>query len=667
MTVCKVGSVRSEAVTALATVGRTTALLALTASVALTPTMITAQTTTPYGSPLDPYSQQQQNNTTTNSSQTSSDSSTSNTNETNRIQAVEVNGTNSDTGNNSDQESTDDSTTNRNSRNRTRSTMANETQVKRPALPSEYEKLVQRKLGKKLPRFGADLLIPSTRDFATPAVAMVPSSYVLNPGDEIFIGLSGSLDGTVETKIDNNGQIFLPKVGPVKLAGVTYGDLRRVLMRAIGTQFRDFRLSVSMTRLRGIRVYVTGFANNPGAYSVSSLSTMVNAVLAAGGPASGGSFRAIKLYRNGQLVSDFDLYDLIRRGDKSRDAILQNEDVLYIPPVGPQVAFTGSVNQEAIYEARPEESLSTLLSYAGGAALLADKSRVILYRIESRDVGGIEVRSDQLATTRVMAGDVVQVLSAGSLIQPLERQSVTVRVEGEVYKPGNYYVSPNTTLDQVMQLAGGLTSRAFVYGTNFQRVSVKQQQQESFKEAIQQFEISLAAAPILKDSAIDATTGAAQMVSARAVLDRLKQSEPDGRVVLDIDPSAAALPGSLTLEDNDTLYIPARPTTVGVFGAVYRPASFFLGNGKPKTVAAYLDMAGGAMRAGDKGQIFVVRANGAVISKQRGALSARALPGDVIFVPVKTQSTSIWAKIQQISTIVFQFGLSAAAFYAVTK
>jgi protein involved in polysaccharide export with SLBB domain len=123
----------------------------------------------------------------------------------------------------------------------------------------------------------------------------------------------------------------------------------------------------------------------------------------------------------------------------------------------------------------------------------------------------------------------------------------------------------------------------------------------------------------------------------------------------------------MTVENNDHIYIPPKATTVGVFGAVYRPASFALGDNTPVRVGDYLKMAGGPLRVADKGQIFVVRANGAVISKRNGALNAHVLPGDVIFVPVKTQSTSPWAKVLQISSVLFQLGLATAAFVALSQ
>jgi polysaccharide biosynthesis/export protein len=537
----------------------------------------------------------------------------------------------------------------------------------KPAVPNEFEIFVEKSLGRKLPRFGAELLLPSNRDFAVPATATVPPDYILNVGDVVSIALVGSIDGSVDAEINTDGKIFLARVGAIKLAGVRYRDLKDVIATAIGRQYRGYNVTVSVKQLRGIRVYVTGFANNPGAYSVNSLSTLVNAVLAAGGPSSGGSFRSAKLYRNGQLISDFDLYDLLLNGDRSNDDVLQNEDVLFISPLGRQIAVTGSVNAEAIYEAKPGEALEKILSYAGGTGVLADSSRLVLYRLADRPgISGKVIERADAQTMLAEAGDIVQVLSEGSIRQPVERQSVIVRIEGEVNKPGNYFVPANTSLDAVLALAGGLSRNAFVFGTRIERASVRQQQREGFLEAVDQLEISLAATP-LTSSQITNGDKSGQLLAAKAVLDRLRKAEPDGRMVLDIPPTATALPGDFLLENNDRIVIPPTPTTVGVFGAVYRPASFLITPLGTQRIGDYLERAGGPLRSADKSELFVVRANGAVISRRNKALNATALPGDVIFMPVKTQSSSLFAKLRDISTTVFQFGLSAAAFIAVAR
>lgn len=531
--------------------------------------------------------------------------------------------------------------------------------------PNEFESYIENRLGRRLPRFGASLIVPSSRDFTVPATTTVPPSYVLQPGDTVFIGLSGSVDGSIERKIDNDGNIFLEKVGSVHLAGVRYSDLKTVVQHAVGTQYQGFYTSVSVAKLHGVQVYVTGYANHPGSFSVNSLSTLLNAVLAAGGPSPGGSFRSIKLFRGGELVTDFDLYNLILDGDKSKDILLQNQDVIRIDPVGEQVAVTGSVNQEAIYEARSGELIADVLRYAGGFNGLADQSRVIVYRLADAEKGGIEIPANAMQDTKVSAGDIVQILSLGSLVRPLEHQAVLVRVDGEVSHPGNYYVTPGATLNDVINMAGGLTSRAYIYGTVFERQSVRLQQRQSFDEAVRQLELSLSAAPLTSEDSNDAV-GRQQLDAAEDVVKRLRASQPDGRIVLPIDYSAAELPGNLVLENNDTIYIPPRPTTVGVFGAVFRPASFLL-RAEKRRVRDYLDDAGGPIDAADKSQIFLVRANGEVVSKHRDVKAAYVYPGDVIFVPVKTHGSRFWKHFRDVSQFLFGAGITAATISAIAK
>ena len=538
---------------------------------------------------------------------------------------------------------------------------------KAPAEPSEFEKYVESAVGRKVPRFGSNLMTSPVRDFALPAQATIPPDYPLNIGDTVSVALSGSVSGSADFTIDTDGRINIPKVGSVSLVGVRYRDLKDRIAAAIGRQYRGYEVSVSIRKLRGVRVYVTGFANNPGAFSVNSLSTLLNAVMAAGGPSAGGSYRSIQLIRNGRKVADFDLYDVLRRGDRSKDPILQNEDVIFIEPVGQQVAVVGSVNEEGIYEARPGEMLADVIRYAGGISALGDKSRAIVYSIRNKETSGSqEVLADNAGSAEVAGGDLIQVLSKGSLVQPLDRQQVLVKIDGEVRKPGNYYVAPGTPLSAVMEMAGGFTDRAYVYGTKLTRLSIKQQQQEAFRQAIDQFEVEVDAAP-LSPGQFAGADQAAQREAARQVISRLRQSQPDGRLVLPVDYGATALPGDLVLENNDRLYVPPRLPTVGVFGSVYRPASFLFSEGDRQRVKDMVERAGGPQSAADKSHIFVVRASGEVITRKRGAMNAYVRPGDVVFVPVRTRSSSFLTKLTAISQAVFSLGLTAATVNALSK
>lgn len=319
-------------------------------------------------------------------------------------------------------------TQSRNKSEKSNSQLDREPADTRKAEPNEFELYVSRMLGRPLQRFGADLVLPGGRDFERSADATIPPDYRINVGDTISISLTGSAEGSVERTVDNNGRIFLSSVGEITLAGVRQGDLKAVLMRAIGTQFRNFRVGVRTTELRGVRVFVTGYAVNPGAFSVNSLTTAFNAILQAGGPAAGGSWRNAKLVRDGIEIADIDLYDILINGNRANDVTLENEDVIVIPPAAPQIAVSGSVRREAIFELRGSETIEDALRYAGGKDELAEIGRVMIYSTDMTGLPGPrEILAKDFGSTLIRPGDMIQVLSEGNLMRPTDRQSVVVR------------------------------------------------------------------------------------------------------------------------------------------------------------------------------------------------------------------------------------------------
>jgi protein involved in polysaccharide export with SLBB domain len=533
---------------------------------------------------------------------------------------------------------------------------------RRPPPPlNEFEKFVNVTLGRTLPRFGSSLVLNGGRGFAAPATTTVPADYALNPGDELLIGVTGSVEAELRLVIDSQGRIFVPKLGEINVAGIRYGDLQAALLRRFNEQYKEVKISAVVSRLHGVTVYVTGYAVSPGAYVVSSISTMIDAVLHAGGPSDGGSFRTIELRRSGRLVTTLDLYDLLLRGDTSHDAVLQNGDVLNIAPVGPESAVTGSVNSEGIYEAKAGETIGDLIRYAGGPATLADDSRIFVARLANADKTGWEELTVARATGfPAERGDIVRLVSRAPIAEPQERQAVLVSIEGEVERPGRYYLRPGATMGEVVASAGGLTTGAFVYGTELDRDSVKRQQQISFDKAIDDLELAAAAAPLqsLSSSSDRAAQDQSRQQSAIAIIERLKQHKPDGRLVIELPYTATTLPDRLTLENNDRIYVPARPTTIGVFGAVYRPGSFLYTGAR---LSDYLKLAGGPEKYADAGDLFVVHANGSVVSHRidKDLASLPALPGDVLFVPVRT-TEGLLQRLVDIANIVFSVGLGAA-------
>src|SRR5882672_9317627 len=215
---------------------------------------------------------------------------------------------------------------------------------------NEFQQFVMQSIGRDLSMFGANLFrtVPST--FAPVDNVPVTPDYVIGPGDEIQIRAWGQIDVDYNAAVDRDGAFSVPKVGVISVAGIKASDLPAYLKTVFGRTFRNFQLTATLGRLRSIQIFVVGQAKRPGTYTVSSLSTLVSAVFASGGPSTRGSMRSIQLKRANRVVAEFDLYDLIVSGYKSKDASLLPGDVIYIPPAGPLVAVTGSVKVPAVYE-----------------------------------------------------------------------------------------------------------------------------------------------------------------------------------------------------------------------------------------------------------------------------------------------------------------------------
>ena len=285
-----------------------------------------------------------------------------------------------------------------------------------------------------LPIYGASLFenVPST--FAPVDHIPVTADYVIGPGDELMIRAWGQIDLDVHARVDRNGNIFLPKVGSLNVAGLKYAQVENFMRSHIGRIYQNFDLNVTMGELRSIDIYVVGQVSRPGRYTVSSLSTLTNAVFACGGPSPHGSMREIQLKRGGKVVTTFDLYDLLLNGDKSKDVALQPEDVIYVAPVGPQVAIGGQVNVPAIYELKTETTLSEVIRLAGGLTNTAFGGKVYIEHIVDHRVHNVEeVPLNSAGLTHPLAdADIVNFTA----VSPKFENSVTLR--GNVAAPGRY-------------------------------------------------------------------------------------------------------------------------------------------------------------------------------------------------------------------------------------
>src|SRR6185312_3294938 len=321
---------------------------------------------------------------------------------------------------------------------------------------TEFQQMVAVTTGRQLPIFGASLFNNPPSTFAPVNDVNVGPGYIIGPGDDLRIQLSGQINQQLEVVVDRTGAISLPGLGSVHVAGLAFGKLGQYLRDQASKIYRNFDLSVNMGALRTIQVFVLGQAQQPGTYSISSLSTLLNALFASGGPLPQGSVRDIQVKRGGETIAHFDLYDLLLRGDKSHDVNLANGDVIFIPTVGPQVAVVGSISTPAIYELKGETTVGQVLALAGGETNVAAGSSVRLERIYQHTVRSIEDVSGAADSTElVQNGDIISVAS----IVDRFRNAVTLR--GNVANPGRYVWHPGMRVSDLLPNKEALITRNY--------------------------------------------------------------------------------------------------------------------------------------------------------------------------------------------------------------
>ena len=305
-------------------------------------------------------------------------------------------------------------------------------------------------------QFGYQLFMQPPSTFVPLENIPVEPTYVIGPGDEIRISVWGNIDGQWTVRVDRNGEISLPRVGTVGVAGLTFEQLKSTLLKEFKKYFTDFEMNISMGQLRAILVYVVGNARKPGAYSVSSMSTLLNALFESGGPDKNGTMRDIQLKRGGKTIVHFDLYNMLLKGDKTRDVRLMPGDVIFIPGVGALVGIAGEVQQPAIYELTGPSRLLDLIRMAGGLKSLAFKGRFQVQRIMDHKFINL-VEGDLVDLQKYPDKNIA--LQDGDLVKiyPVAEMKYTVNLAGAVLIPGEYGVAPGvTTVKEVLERAGGL-------------------------------------------------------------------------------------------------------------------------------------------------------------------------------------------------------------------
>src|SRR6266851_1837318 len=716
--------------------------------------------------------------------------------------------------------------------------------------PTEFQQMIANSIGKTLPIYGAKLFRNPPSTFAPLNMVPVTPDYVIGPGDELLIRMWGQVTLNGRYTVDRAGGVYIPQVGTLHVAGLTFAQMQEYLKTQVGKIFRNFDLNVNMGQLRSIQVFVVGQARRPGSYTISSLSTLINALFVAGSVntpaiyelksassstvsdvlelaagltnvASGEKVRVervderrmrsmteISLDGQGRatVLHDGDLLELVAVVSQYKDAVtlrgnvanpgrytwkpgmrvrdlLPDKDALitrdywlkrsqlgqpmltYIPtclpmtpygvpslrygiPIGEegenpnwrysstrnpnligltfgtgdgstnvtndgtQPATDGGLDCARIPESATSASgindrynpasgnfgnpgaqgaqgntgntpllpngalqnsagsnrMSTASASVGSTVASSsagqfrprndvklsepdiDWSYAVIERQSKENLttsllpfnlGKIVLEGDASQNLELLPGDVVTIFSKADIRVPQSQQTRFVRLEGEFISSGVYSVRPGETLQQLVKRAGGITSEAYLYGSEFTRESTRRVQQQRLNEYVDQIELQASTNATNNAgraiSAQDTAAAVAAQAQNQNIISSLRQARATGRIVLELPPDSrnvAQLP-DLPLEDGDRFIVPRVPSTVSVDGAVYNQNSFLYD--PRRRLGDYIRLAGGANRDADRKRAYVIRAGGAVISKQYSSSlrgnsfdSIRLYPGDTV-------------------------------------
>ncbi len=575
-------------------------------------------------------------------------------------------------------------------------------------VPFYPEVIYPEELGIKRPLelFGYDLFRQPPEGALPPEDITVGPEYVVGVGDQVLINIWGDLEKRYAKTVDRQGRLVLPEVGVIMAAGRTLAELREEIQGLYAKVVKNFRLTVSIGDVRTIQVYVSGDVARPGAYTLSALSTVLTALYAAGGPTEQGSLRRITLSRRGKPTREIDFYGFLLSGDRNVDVILQSGDVVHVHPIGPTVAVTGEVVRPARYEILPGETLRDVVRMAGGLTSLAYEELVTVDRFsELGETQLYKIRwSDPSQDMELRGGDEVTVYSVYQ-VRPKE----TVEIYGMVQFPGEYTLVPGMKVTDLIFRAGGILE-----GTYKQRAELARVVETEADSALTMV-LTFPLGEILDDpdhpenlrlrkgdkvfirsspgweppavvvlegevnfpgryglegeeERISHVMGRAGGPTDRAFLKGAQLFRKDqGRIIIDFsvalgDPSSR---DNIVLEDGDSIYVPRRPETIRVSGAVANPGLLLYVPGKK--AGYYIEKTGGYTEKANKGDVKIVRVTGEIESATRRFWPDPIIyEGDEILVPEKEKAKPVdWGKtLKEAATIIASL---ATTVYVVAK
>ena len=508
--------------------------------------------------------------------------------------------------------------------------------------------------------YGYSLFRYSPSTFAPASQIPITSTYTLGPGDKLEIVLYGNQQEEVEEYIRRDGKINVPLIGPVMIAGLTYLDATQMLSDKIKREVIGTSLSLSLTELRSINIFLLGEAYKPGSYTVSALSSITNILFVSGGTSEMGSLRNIQVKRKGKTIHSYDFYDLLLRGNTQTEFRLEDGDTIFIPFIENKVLIEGAFRRPHFYEFLPGETLYDALNFAGGLKSEVPNNRLIEVNSVDQNTGKRSLQSFSQADNYLLSnGDIIT--SSGNI--GFEQE--VIMLTGEVFKPGAYSISKGETVLDIIDRAGGYTERSYSEGAIFTRKQVAEQQKAAFERAAESLERTLV--NIVSSGTID-NIDEFTLTPISSLIEKLRQTIPVGRQVVEMDYLVLKSDpyANFTVRGGDQIFIPRRPESVVVTGEVLNPSTLRYTPGD--SFEDYLNMAGGLNDQADKDRVFVVYPNGKaeLLQKTLFKSGSSILPGSTIVASRDSRPFDAVQLTQIVTPILADLATSAAAIAAIS-
>ena len=512
--------------------------------------------------------------------------------------------------------------------------------------------------------YGYEQFQTSPTTFAPTSSIPIPTDFLLGPGDKINIQYYGNENISSKEFISRSGELNLPKLGPVTLAGLTFSEAQDLVENKISIELIGTSVALTLGELRSITVYVLGEAYSPGSYTVSALSSLTNVLFVSGGVNEKGSVRNIQVKRGGQTAHVFDLYELLLKGDTKSDMRLQDGDVIFIPLFNKTARAEGFFRRPHLYEIKQGDAVEDLIFYAGGFTTNVTKNaRLELSRIngetKERDLDVFFAEETSKLSKEVNDGDSIKVFEHSSL------EESSISIIGEIKFPGTYTVKRGDRLLDVLERAGGISEQGYILGSIFTRKKIAVQQKKFFEQSADLLEQAIADA-ITTGSLVLAEVSAAALSPISGLITRLRNTQPIGRLILNVDPLGLRSDPqkNILLENGDNLYIPKRPSSVSVVGEVYSPSTHTFDSNI--SIENYVNKAGGFRDTADKDKMYIILPNGESSPANRRIFTNRSpniLPGSTIVIP-RDQRPFNWLAMTETLTPIFADLASSAVLIA---